>query len=163
MTTLYEMLGQAVRSEDPKVMLARIQDFERTFEQRYGRKHDRLRVIYAEERERNSRSRTAGRELRKKGSLELACRHGGLCRPEGTALMKGMSIHAGVHCAKCSRVHFPATLKGIAETTKVYQITCPPPCRAVTYFRVENMRTFSVPDTVYELGYAESGQYRYLF
>jgi len=38
MATLYQMLGQAVRSEDPKVMLARIQDFERTFEQRYGRK-----------------------------------------------------------------------------------------------------------------------------
>ena len=32
------MPGQAVRSEDPKVMLARIQDFERAFEQRYGRK-----------------------------------------------------------------------------------------------------------------------------
>jgi len=38
MSTLYQMLGQAVRSEDPKVMLAKIQDFERTFEQRYGRK-----------------------------------------------------------------------------------------------------------------------------
>ena len=38
MATLYQMLGQAVRSEDPKVMLAKIQDFERTFEQRYGRK-----------------------------------------------------------------------------------------------------------------------------
>jgi hypothetical protein len=38
MSTLYQMLGQAVRSEDPKVMLAKIQDVERTFEQRYGRK-----------------------------------------------------------------------------------------------------------------------------
>jgi hypothetical protein len=38
MATLYQMLGQAVRSEDPKVMLAKIQDVERTFEQRYGRK-----------------------------------------------------------------------------------------------------------------------------
>ena len=38
MATLYQMLGQVVRSEDPKVMLAKIQDFERTFEQRYGRK-----------------------------------------------------------------------------------------------------------------------------
>jgi hypothetical protein len=36
--TLYEMFSRAVRSEDPKVMLAKIQDFERTFEQRYGRK-----------------------------------------------------------------------------------------------------------------------------
>jgi hypothetical protein len=77
--------------------------------------------------------------------------------------MMGMSIHAGIHCAKCSRVHFLATLKGIAEPTKIYQITCPRPCRAVTYFRVEDMRTFSVPDSVYELGYAESSQYRYLF
>jgi len=32
------MLGQAVRSEDPKAMLIKIQDLERTFEQRYGRK-----------------------------------------------------------------------------------------------------------------------------
>jgi hypothetical protein len=32
------MLGQAVRSEDPKAMLIKIQDLGRTFEQRYGRK-----------------------------------------------------------------------------------------------------------------------------
>ena len=38
MATLYQMLGQAVRSEDPKAMLIKIQDLERTFEQRYGRK-----------------------------------------------------------------------------------------------------------------------------
>jgi hypothetical protein len=65
--------------------------------------------------------------------------------------MTGMSIHAGAHCAKCSRVHFPATLKRIPEATKaaVYQITCPPPCGAVTYFRLEDMRIFSVPDRVY--------------
>lgn len=35
---LYQTLGQAVRSENPKAMLAKIQDFERTFEQSYGRK-----------------------------------------------------------------------------------------------------------------------------
>jgi hypothetical protein len=78
--------------------------------------------------------------------------------------MASMSIHSGVHCAKCSRVHFLATLKRIPEATKgLYQITCPSPCRAVTYFRPEDMRTFFVPDRVYELGYAEAGQYRYLF
>jgi hypothetical protein len=78
--------------------------------------------------------------------------------------MTGMSIHTGVLCAKCSRVHFFATLKRIPEATiAVYQITCPPPCRAVTYFRLEDMRTFSVPDRVYERGYAEPDQYRYLF
>ena len=38
MATLYQMLGQAVRSEDPKAMLIKIQDLERRFEQRYGRK-----------------------------------------------------------------------------------------------------------------------------
>jgi len=48
-------------------------------------------------------------------------------------------------------------------TIAVYQITCPPPCGAVTYFRLEDMRTFSVPDRVYERGYAEPDQYRYLF
>jgi hypothetical protein len=78
--------------------------------------------------------------------------------------MTGMSIHSGVHCAKCSRVHFPATLKRIPEATKgLYQITCPPPCGAVTYFRLEDMKTFSVLDRVYERGYADPDQYRYLF
>ena len=72
-----------------------------------------------------------------------------------------MPTHAGVHCAKCSRVHFLATLKRIPEaTTKgLFQITCPPPCGAVTYFRLEDMRAFSVLDSVYERGYAEPGQY----
>jgi hypothetical protein len=88
----------------------------------------------------------------------------GLMRREGLLLMTDMSIHAGVQCAKCSRVHFPTTLKRIPEATiAVYQITCPPPCGAVTYFRLEDMRTFSVPDRVYERGYAEPDQYRYLF
>ena len=32
------MLSQAVESQDPDVMRAKIQDFEKTFEQRYGRK-----------------------------------------------------------------------------------------------------------------------------
>ena len=79
-------------------------------------------------------------------------------------MIKDMSIHAGVSCAKCSRVLFTATLKRIPEVTKpVYQITCPPPCSTVTYFRIEEMKTFSVPDRVYERGYADPGQYRYLF
>jgi len=78
--------------------------------------------------------------------------------------MTGMLIHSGVHCAKCSRVHFTAALKRIPEVTKgVYQITCPPPCGAVTYFRIEDMKTFFVPDRVYERGYADPGEYRYLF
>jgi hypothetical protein len=38
MTTLYQMLPQAVESEDPKKLRASIQDFENTFERRYGRK-----------------------------------------------------------------------------------------------------------------------------
>jgi hypothetical protein len=75
--------------------------------------------------------------------------------------IEAMSTHAGVHCAKCSRVHFLATLKRIPEarTKGVFQITCPPPCGAVTYFRLEDMRAFSVLDSVYERGYAEPGQY----
>ena len=78
--------------------------------------------------------------------------------------MTDMSIHAGVHCAKCSRVLFTATLKRIPEVTKrVYQITCPPQRGAVTYFRIEETKTFSVRDRVYERGYAEPGQCRYLF
>ena len=36
--SLYQMLAQAVESEDPNVMRAKIQDFEKTFEQMYGRK-----------------------------------------------------------------------------------------------------------------------------
>jgi hypothetical protein len=38
MMNLYRMLTQAVESEDPNVMRAKIQDFEKTFEQRDGRK-----------------------------------------------------------------------------------------------------------------------------
>src|SRR5678810_654477 len=60
--------------------------------------------------------------------------------------MRDMSIHAGVPCAKCSRVLFTATLKRIPEVTKaVYQITCPPPCSTVTYFRIEEMKTSLCP------------------
>jgi hypothetical protein len=36
--TLYQMFSQAVESVDPNVMRAKIEDFEKTFEQRYGRK-----------------------------------------------------------------------------------------------------------------------------
>ena len=38
MMTLYQMLSQAVESVDPKLMRAKIEDFEKTFEQRHGRK-----------------------------------------------------------------------------------------------------------------------------
>ena len=38
MMTLYQMFSQAVESVDPNVMRAKIEDFEKTFEQRYGRK-----------------------------------------------------------------------------------------------------------------------------
>jgi hypothetical protein len=36
--TLYQMFSQAVESVDPNVMRAKIEDFEKTFQQRYGRK-----------------------------------------------------------------------------------------------------------------------------
>ena len=36
--TLYQMFSQAVESVDPNVMRAKIEDFDKTFEQRYGRK-----------------------------------------------------------------------------------------------------------------------------
>jgi hypothetical protein len=36
--SIYQMLSQAVESEDPNVMRAKIQDFENTFEQTYRRK-----------------------------------------------------------------------------------------------------------------------------
>jgi hypothetical protein len=72
-----------------------------------------------------------------------------------------MGIHAGIHCCKCSRVHFLAALKRIPETqTKgLYQITCPPSCGATTLFRLEDMRGFSVADRLYTRGYAEPGEY----
>jgi hypothetical protein len=38
MMTLYQMFSQAVESVDPNVMRAKIEDFEKMFEQRYGRK-----------------------------------------------------------------------------------------------------------------------------
>ena len=72
-----------------------------------------------------------------------------------------MAIHGGVHCRKCSRVHFLAALKRIAEapTKGVYRITCPPPCLAVTCFRLDDIRAFSVSDRLYMRGYAEPGEY----
>jgi hypothetical protein len=47
MMTLYQMLAQAVESEDPNVMRTKIQDFEKMFEQRYGRKmtHEELSML----------------------------------------------------------------------------------------------------------------------
>jgi len=38
MMTLYQMLSQAVESVDPQLMRAKIEDFEKTFEQRHSRK-----------------------------------------------------------------------------------------------------------------------------
>ena len=38
MMTLYQMLSQAVESVDPQLMRAKIEDFEKTFEQTYRRK-----------------------------------------------------------------------------------------------------------------------------
>ena len=45
--TLYQMLAQAVESEDPNVMRTKIQDFEATFEQSYGRNmtHEELSML----------------------------------------------------------------------------------------------------------------------
>jgi len=38
MMTLYQMFAQAVELVDPNVMRAKIEEFEREFEQKYGRK-----------------------------------------------------------------------------------------------------------------------------
>jgi hypothetical protein len=45
--TLYQMFSQAVESVDPNIMRAKIEDFEKTFEQRYGRKmrNDELSML----------------------------------------------------------------------------------------------------------------------
>ena len=45
--TLYQMFSQAVESVDPNIMRAKIEDFETTFEQRYGRKmrDDELSIL----------------------------------------------------------------------------------------------------------------------
>ena len=45
--TLYQMFSQAVESVDPNTMRAKIEDFETTFEQRYGRKmrDDELSIL----------------------------------------------------------------------------------------------------------------------
>ena len=47
MMTLYQMLSQAVESVDPQLMRAKIEDFEKTFEQSYGRKmtHEELSML----------------------------------------------------------------------------------------------------------------------
>jgi hypothetical protein len=47
MTTLYQMFSQAIESEDPNAMRAKIQDFEKTFEQTYRRKmtDDELSIV----------------------------------------------------------------------------------------------------------------------
>ena len=76
-------------------------------------------------------------------------------------IIEDMATHAGIHCSQCSRVHFVAALKRIAETTTkgVYQITCVPPCAAVTFFRLDEMRAFTVADRVFERGYADPGEY----
>jgi hypothetical protein len=58
-------------------------------------------------------------------------------------------------------VHFLAALKRIGETSTkgVYQTTCYPRCGAVTYFRLDELRAFSISDRIYERGYAEPGEY----
>ena len=80
--TLYQMLSQAVESVDPQLMRAKIEDFEKTFEQRHGRKmrDDELAMLKTAkeivERE------LWGRETQNKGSLELCHGNGGLRRPD---------------------------------------------------------------------------------
>jgi hypothetical protein len=72
-----------------------------------------------------------------------------------------MTIHVGIRCSECGRVHFLSALRRLTQTSAkgVYQITCISPCGAITYFRIEDTRAFAVPDDLYRRGYAEPGEY----
>jgi hypothetical protein len=58
---------------------------------------------YGENRERNSRAKTVGRETQKKGSLELGCRNGALRGPDRPAALSYTHLRNGIP-ANCSTV-----------------------------------------------------------
>jgi hypothetical protein len=74
MMTLYQMFSQAVESVDPNVMREKIDHFEKTFEQTYGRKmrDDELAMLKTAK-EIVERELWA-EKLRQKAALELGCR-----------------------------------------------------------------------------------------
>jgi hypothetical protein len=69
------MLSQAVA--DPNVMRAKIQDFEKTFEQKYRRKMTDDELSMLETAKEIVERELWVEKLSKKGSLDLACRNGG--------------------------------------------------------------------------------------
>ena len=73
-----------------------------------------------------------------------------------------MSVHMGIMCDACGRVHFVATSPGIelSQTTEgIYRLTCKPPCSAVREFRKDRMRPYRASDDMFSRGYAEVGEY----
>jgi hypothetical protein len=73
-----------------------------------------------------------------------------------------MAIHMGIMCERCRMVHFIATSPGVELSGTgdgIYQLTCKPPCSAVTRFRKDEMRPYRAKDEAFNAGYAEEGEY----
>ena len=73
-----------------------------------------------------------------------------------------MSVHVGIMCDACGRVHFIATSAGIEFSRTIegmYQLRCKRPCSFKTQFRKDEMRPYRVSDAVFERGYAEQSEY----
>jgi len=78
------------------------------------------------------------------------------------AIILEMTIHIGIMCEECGKVHFIGTSFRIVLSRKdkgMYQFTCKPPCPAVKDFRKDGMRPYRASDDVFERGYADVGEY----
>jgi hypothetical protein len=72
-----------------------------------------------------------------------------------------MSIHMGIMCEKCRRVHFIGTSPGIKPMPMpgMYALTCPF-CSETREFRKETVRPYRVSNEVFKIGYANDLEYQ---
>lgn len=73
-----------------------------------------------------------------------------------------MSIHVGIMCKMCRKVHFIATSHSIKPSklaAGMYRLTCNPPCLTSGEFRKESMRPYRVSEDVFKKGYAKESEY----
>ena len=73
-----------------------------------------------------------------------------------------MSIHMGIMCEMCRKVHFIATSPAITPSPgnpDMYRLTCRFGCNQTREFRKESMRAYRVEDKVFQSGFAEEGEY----
>ena len=85
----------------------------------------------------------------------------GLQRGDARHRREVMSVHMGIMCERCRKVHFIATSSGIrfSRLAETYQLNCPPPCATARQFQEHLMLPYRVADEVFRTGYAVEDEY----